>query len=398
MDRGRGGMEEGKRKGERGEWKMESILRRLSSIFHFLFSIFHLPFSVVQPDVRTGPAGTVVADPREDWGDEPALLAVDQLVKHYPITAGLFGRQVTKVQAVNGVSFRITEGETFALVGESGSGKTTVGKVVCRLLRPTSGRVLLDGQDLAHIDGKALERIRPKIQIVFQDAASSLNPRRRVADIISAPLEIHNWGTRRSRLERVQELLSLVDLPKRYLYDFPHALSGGQKQRVAIARALALNPDFIVLDEPTSALDVSVQAKILNLLKELQEELGLTYLCISHDLSVVRNFADHVAVMYLGHIVEQAPTARLFERPAHPYTQALLGAIPVVSDQESQLLPARISLSGELPKPTEMPAGCPFHPRCRERMDICDKEAPPWGRLEEDHYVWCHLYPLKVQG
>ncbi|MFQ5855886.1 MAG: ABC transporter ATP-binding protein [Anaerolineae bacterium] len=334
----------------------------------------------------------VVPDPTEGWAEEPAFLVIDRLVKHYPISSGLFGRQVGTVKAVNGVSFRIKEGATFALVGESGSGKTTVGKVINRLIRPTSGSILFEGEDISHLPEEALQRIRPKMQMVFQDAASSLNPRRRVADIIAAPLDIHGWGTRRDRLDRVRELLALVELPERYLYDYPHALSGGQKQRVAIARALALHPGLLILDEPTSALDVSVQAKILNLLQRLQDELGLTYLLISHDLSVVRNVADHTAVMYLGHIVEIAPTPRLFEAPSHPYTRALLGAIPVVSPEESQLLPPRISLPGDPPTPTRIPSGCPFHPRCPERIEVCGKEEPPWVRLAEDHYVWCHLY------
>lgn len=336
--------------------------------------------------------------PSDEWPAEEALLTVRNMVKHYPITTGLLRRRVAAVRAVDGVNFRVEESDTFALVGESGSGKTTVGKTVVRLLRPTSGSVRFDGREIGQIEGQSLQRLRAEMQIVFQDAASSLNPRRRIAEIIRAPLAIHHWGTAEQQSERVRELLSLVELPERYLYSYPYALSGGQKQRVAIARALALNPRLIVLDEPTSALDVSVQAKILNLLEEVQDRLRLTYLLITHDLGVVRYVADHVAVMYLGHVVEEAPTGRLFAAPAHPYTRSLLASIPVVRVQEKALLPQRRPLTGEIPSPTRVPAGCPFHTRCPDRMDVCSAETPPWVRVGQGHYVRCHLYPEPGRG
>lgn len=347
----------------------------------------------VMTELPTAEAVRAVGHPSDDWPAEDSLLTVRDLVKHYPVTSGLLGRPVATVRAVDGVSFRVAEGHTLALVGESGSGKTTVGKAVIRLVRSGSGSIRFDGQEIAHLEGESLQRLRPQMQMVFQDAASSLNPRKRIAEIIRAPLVIHRWGTAEQRSERVRELLSLVELPERYLYDYPQALSGGQKQRVAIARALALNPRLIVLDEPTSALDVSVQAKILNLLEGIQDQLHLTYLLITHDLGVVRHVADHVAVMYLGNIVETAPTHRLFAAPAHPYTRSLLASIPVVSVEETALLPPRRPLVGEIPSPTRVPAGCPFHTRCPQRMDVCRTEPPPWVRLGPGHYVWCHLYP-----
>jgi len=230
------------------------------------------------------------------------------------------------------------------------------------------------------------------MQMVFQDPSSSLNPRRRVADIVATPLEVHGIGTRRERLARVRELLDLVELPEKYLYSYPHALSGGQKQRVAIARALALHPRFVVLDEPTSALDVSVQAKILALLARLQQELGLTYLLISHDLSVVKNFADYVAVMYLGRMMEMAPTEKLFAHPLHPYTRALLSAIPVVSEEELKVIPEHITLEGDIPSPANVPGGCVFHTRCYTVRDMCPVELPPLVEVESDHQVRCHLF------
>ncbi len=321
----------------------------------------------------------------------PALLHVEQLKKYFPITAGFLGRQVGQVKAVDDVSFTVPEGQTSALVGESGSGKTTVGKTVIRLIRPTAGDILFDGTNISALRERELKSWRRQMQIVFQDPSSSLNPRRRVADIVATPLEVHAIGTRRERLSRVRELLDLVELPEKYLYSYPHALSGGQKQRVAIARALALHPRLVVLDEPTSALDVSVQAKILALLAWLQQELGLTYLLISHDLSVVKNFSDYIAVMYLGRIMEMASTETLFARPLHPYTRALLSAIPVVSEEELEVIPEHITLEGEIPSPADVPSGCVFHTRCYTIRDICQVELPPLVEVESDHKVRCHL-------
>jgi oligopeptide/dipeptide ABC transporter ATP-binding protein len=322
-----------------------------------------------------------------------ALLRVEQLKKYFPITAGVLGRRVGQVKAVDDVSFTVPEGQTFALVGESGSGKTTVGRTVIRLIRPTAGDILFDGANISALRERELKSWRRHMQIVFQDPSSSLNPRRRVADIVATPMEIHGIGTRRERLARVRELLDLVELPEKYLYSYPHALSGGQKQRVAIARALALHPRFVVLDEPTSALDVSVQAKILALLARLQQELGLTYLLISHDLSVVKNFSDYIAVMYLGRIMEMAPTEKLFAHPLHPYTRALLSAIPVVSEEELGVIPEHITLEGEIPSPADVPRGCVFHTRCYAISEICKvDELPPLVEVESDHQVRCHLF------
>jgi oligopeptide transport system ATP-binding protein len=324
--------------------------------------------------------------------DGKVLLKAQGLKKYFPITAGFLGRRVGLIKAVEEVSFEIKEGSTFALVGESGSGKTTVGKTILRLLKPTAGDIIFDGTNLARLSEGELKRWRREIQMVFQDPSSSLNPRRRVVDIVTTPLEVHGIGTRRERLARVRELLDVVELPEKYLYSYPHALSGGEKQRVAIARALALNPRFVVLDEPTSALDVSVQAKILALLARLQQGFGLTYLLISHDLSVVKNFSDYIAVMYLGRIMEMASTEKLFARPLHPYTRALLSAIPVVSEEELKIIPERITLEGEIPSPANVPSGCVFHTRCYVVKDICRVEQPPLVEVESDHKVRCHLF------
>ena len=325
----------------------------------------------------------------------PTLLRIEELKKYFPITAGFLGRQVGQIKAVDDVSFAVPEGQTYALVGESGSGKTTVGKTVSRLIRPTGGDILFDGTNISSLDEGELKEWRREMQMVFQDPAASLNPRRRVANIVATPLEVHGIGGRQERLARVRELMGLVELPEKYLYSYPHALSGGQKQRVAIARALALNPRFVVLDEPTSALDVSVQAKILALLARLQKELKLTYLLISHDLSVVKNFSDYIAVMYLGKIMESAATQKLFEDPLHPYTRSLLSAIPVIVDEELALIPERISLEGDIPSPANAPSGCVFHTRCYACMEICKEEVPLPVEVTEGHHVWCHLFPAQ---
>ncbi len=320
------------------------------------------------------------------------LLNVENLKKYFPILGGIFGKVIGYVKAVDDISFSIYEGETFALVGESGSGKTTVGKIIVGIYKPDSGKIIFNGYDLFNTNKKFLKKIKMNISMVFQDPASSLNPRKRVIDIVMTPLNIYKIGSKQDRIKRVRELINLVELTDEYLYKYPYSLSGGQKQRVAIARALALNPRFIVLDEPTSALDVSVQAKILKLLIRLQKMYKLTYMLITHDLSIVRNVADRVAVMYLGNIVEIASTEELFHNPLHPYTRALLSSIPVITNEEAELLPEKVELKGEIPSPVDVPSGCPFHPRCYARTDICDKNKPALKELRKEHFVACHLF------
>jgi oligopeptide transport system ATP-binding protein len=322
-----------------------------------------------------------------------ALLEAAGLVKHFPLTAGLLHRKVGEVKAVDGVSLTLDEGSTLALVGETGSGKTTLGRLLVRLLEPTSGRIRFGGRELTGRTERELRPVRRQLQMVFQNPASSLNPRRRVKEIVEEPLAVHHIGGPAQRLRRVGELLERVELPPRdFLYRYPHALSGGQRQRVAIARALALSPRLIVLDEPTSALDVSVQAKIVALLRRLQRELKLTYLFISHDLSLMRNVADAVAVMYLGKVVELAPAETLFRRPSHPYTRALLSTIPTVSDEETVLIPEKIVLQGEIPSPARVPTGCAFHPRCYARVAGCERIVPELVPVGANHQARCILY------
>lgn len=322
------------------------------------------------------------------------MLSVEGLKKYFPITKGILRRVTGFVRAVDDVNFKVNRGEVFALVGESGSGKTTLAKTVTRIYAPTAGKILFDGTDLSKLKGKKLKATRREIQMVFQDPNSSINPRRRVKDIIAAPLEIHKVGSRLERVKRVVRLLELVELsPEEFMYRYPRALSGGEKQRVGIARALALNPKFVVLDEPTSALDVSVQAKILELLGRLQRELHLTYLLITHNLSVVRNFSDRIGVMYLGKIFEMTTTDELFQNPLHPYTKALLSAIPVVTDEELKVIPEKISLEGEIPSPFNPPSGCRFHPRCPWKIgQICESKETEIVEYAKGHLVSCHLY------
>ncbi|MFV2043483.1 MAG: ABC transporter ATP-binding protein [Anaerolineales bacterium] len=324
--------------------------------------------------------------------EESSMLKVENLRKYFAVTSGMFSRKVGEVKAVDDVSFMVPAGKTFALVGESGSGKTTVGKTVIRLLRPSGGKIHFNDTDISSLPERQLKTWRRQMQMVFQDPASALNPRRRVVDIIAMPLRVHRSGSWQEQQARVRELLDLVQLPEKFLYKYPHALSGGEKQRVSIARALALNPHLVILDEPTSALDVSVQAKILKLLAQLQDELGLTYLLISHDLGVVKNFSTDTAVMYLGKIMERTTTEKLFAKPLHPYTQSLLSAIPVITDEELRLIPERITLEGDIPSPMNAPPGCVFHTRCLYRMKVCSQVMPEFIEVEAGHHVWCHLF------
>lgn len=325
-------------------------------------------------------------------GTDP-LVSVTNLRKYFTARSGFLGRTVEKVRAVDGVSFDLYPGETFAVVGESGCGKTTLGKTVARLQKPTDGRIEFDGRDISALSNRQLKPIRRELQVVYQDPTSSLNPRRRVKNIIRDPLDVHGVGTKTERRRQVEEIMERVDLPLDFKYRYPGELSGGQKQRVAIARALVLNPKFLVLDEPTSALDVSVQAKVISLLNELQAEFDLTYLLISHDLSLVKNIADRIGVMYLGELVELASSQRLFENPANPYTEQLLSAIPVVESEEQHMKPAEIDIQGEPPDPIAPPDGCSFHPRCHKRFGACNVVEPDLVEIEDDHHVRCLLYP-----
>jgi oligopeptide transport system ATP-binding protein len=319
------------------------------------------------------------------------LLEVRDLVKHFEISGGILGRVHGVVRAVDGVSFTIKRGETLGLVGESGCGKTTTGRCILQLERPTSGAVLFEGRDLTTVDARELRRLRRRIQVIFQDPYSSLNPRMTVGQIIEEPIAVHGIVTGgAARAARVRQLLSQVGLLSQHAGRFPHELSGGQRQRVGIARALALEPSLIVCDEPVSALDVSIQAQIVNLLEDLQAELGLTYLFVAHDLSVVRHISDRIAVMYLGKIVELADRKTLYDAPRHPYTKALLSAVPI-PDPVVEATRERVVLGGEVPSPLNPPSGCVFHPRCPIAVDRCPREVPPLREVVAEHWAACHL-------
>jgi len=320
-----------------------------------------------------------------------ALLQVRDLVKHFPIGGGMFTKPVGVVRAIDGVSFSIRRGETLGLVGESGCGKTTTGRCILQLERPTGGSIIFEGIDMVTLDAAELRAVRRRMQVIFQDPYSSLNPRMTIGQILAEPLKVH--GIRRDEGERelrVRELLTQVGLLPQHAKRYPHQLSGGQRQRVGIARALAMEPSLIVCDEPVSALDVSIQAQIINLLEELQARLGLTYLFIAHDLSVVRHISDRVAVMYLGKIVELADRKAIYEEPLHPYTRALLSAVPI-PDPKIEAKRERTVLRGEVPSPLNPPSGCVFHPRCPIAVDRCSAEVPPLREIRSGHWAACHL-------
>ena len=318
------------------------------------------------------------------------LVGVRGLKKHFPIMKGVFRRQVGAIKAVDGVDFDVYKGETLGLVGESGSGKSTTGRAILQLERVTAGSVTFDATELTTLDPEPLRRLRPRMQMVFQDPHASLNPRMTVGSIIAEPLREHGTAKGDERRQRVEELLSLVGLDPMHANRYPHEFSGGQRQRIGIARAIALNPDFIVCDEPIAALDVSIQAQVVNLLTNLQEVLGLTYLFISHDLSMVRHIADRVAVMYLGKIMELAPASEMYVGPKHPYTQALLSAVPV-PDPDIEDNRRRVILEGDIPSPANPPSGCVFNTRCPIAQEKCRVDVPAFRELGTGHWVACHF-------
>ncbi|MEU4512744.1 dipeptide ABC transporter ATP-binding protein [Nonomuraea wenchangensis] len=324
-----------------------------------------------------------------NYASEP-LLSVQDMEKHFPVTKGLLKRQVGAVKAVDGISFDVFKGETLGLVGESGCGKSTTGRLVTRLLEPTAGKVVFEGQDITHMSQGRLRPLRRDMQMIFQDPYSSLNPRHTVGAIVGAPFRIQGVQTENGIKKAVQDILSLVGLNPEHYNRYPHEFSGGQRQRIGIARTLALKPKLIIADEPVSALDVSIQAQVVNLLEDLQNELDLTYVVIAHDLSVVRHISDRVAVMYLGKIVEIADRKRLYSSPMHPYTNALLSAVPV-PDPKARKGRERIRLAGDVPSPLNPPPACRFHTRCWKAQEICKTVEPPLGEVASGHRVACHF-------
>ncbi|PGK47726.1 peptide ABC transporter substrate-binding protein [Bacillus anthracis] len=315
------------------------------------------------------------------------LLEVKNLKTYFPIKGGIFSRTVGHVKAVDGVSFTINKGEVFGLVGESGSGKTTIGKTILRLVQKTEGAVKFKGQDVHSLSKEELRKHRPNMQLVFQDPFSSLNPRMRIGEALGEPMLAHGLATEENVREKVTEVLELCGLAPYHIDRYPHEFSGGQRQRIVIARAMVLNPEFIVADEPVAALDVSIQAQIINLFSELQEKKGLSYLFISHDLSVVEHLCTKVGIMYLGTIVETAPRDELFTNPLHPYTKALLSAVPIPDPTVKR---ERIILEGDIPSPANPPSGCRFHTRCPFATDICKQTVPEFRNVGKEHYVACH--------
>jgi oligopeptide/dipeptide ABC transporter ATP-binding protein len=320
------------------------------------------------------------------------LLDIRDLKMHFPLTRGIIMQRVVGyVRAVDGVTFSIERGQTLGLVGESGSGKTTIGRTIIRLYKPTAGQILFGEQDLAKLEGEAMRQMRRRVQMVFQDPFASLNPRFTIGSLIGEPMHIYNIASSQEIRNRTAELLRVVGLRAEYIDRYPHEFSGGQRQRIAVARALSINPECIIADEPVSALDVSVRAQVLNLLQGLQQQFGLTYLFVSHDLSVVRHVADRIAVMYLGKIVELADRDELYAAPKHPYTKALLSAIPI-PDPKVEKKRQRIILSGDLPSPINIPSGCRFHTRCPMAQQICREVEPAFEKKEgRDHYAACHF-------
>jgi oligopeptide transport system ATP-binding protein len=325
-----------------------------------------------------------------------ALVQITSLKKYFPIRAGILQREVARVHAVDDVSLSISKGETVGLVGESGCGKSTLGRTIVRLLEPTAGEILFEGQRIEELGPRQLRPLRRQMQMVFQDPYASLNPRKRVGTIIGDPLKIHKLGDAKERKARVEQLLETVGLSPEHYNRFPHEFSGGQRQRIGIARALALQPKLIVADEPVSALDVSIQSQMLNLLEDLQNEFNLTYIFIAHDLGVVRHVSDRIAVMYLGKLVELSPAEELYTRPIMPYTEALLSAVPI-PDPDLAAARERIVLEGDVPSPINPPTGCRFHPRCRYATQVCSEVEPPLVEYGNGHLAACH-HPLNVDA
>lgn len=317
------------------------------------------------------------------------LLKVENLKKYFPVSGGFFGKKVGEIKAVDDISFAVHKGETLGIVGESGCGKSTVGRMLMRLLEPTDGKVIFDGAELTSLSSTEMRKMRRELQMVFQDPFASLNPRHTIEKILEEPLIVHNLGNSKERKVKVAEMLEKVGLSSYHAKRYPHQFSGGQRQRIGIARALMTKPKLIIADEPVSALDVSIQSQVLNLLEDLQNEFGLTYIFIAHDLGVVRHISDRVGVMYLGRLVELCNGDSLYEEPLHPYTKALLDAVPIPDPSAKK---DKELLKGEIPSAANPPIGCAFHTRCSACMDICKMEKPIWKEIKQDHYVACHLY------